>query len=253
MAEEEPKGFWRRLKDKLKGDKSPKPTKEPTAEVKPAEPIESKPVEEQVVPEQGEEPKQETKSEPTVLSTSELKTDTVGRVYAQALLEMATEKGVIDEVADEVQQLLPMISAGGDLHRLLVNPAIGDKERGQIIQRIFEGKVSDLLYKMLRVLGDKGRLGSLPEVASGYLLAVAEARGQIDVEAFVASELDSEAVQQVAQQIGQALGKTVTVTQRVDPSLIGGMKIKVGDRLIDASVSSQLRNMKQKMIAAGRS
>lgn len=247
MAEEEPKGFWRRLKGKFKGEQKPKP---------PAAPAEATPAEVNATPQPGDEPKQEPKlepkREPTVLSTSELKTDNVGRVYAKALLELATEQGVVDQVADEVQQLLPMISDGGDLHRLLVNPAIADKERGQIIQRIFEGKVSGLLYTMLRVLGDKRRLGSLPAVFSGYLLAVAEARGHVDVQAFVATELDADAVQQVAKQIGEALGKTVTLSQRVDPSLIGGMKIKVGDRLIDASVASQLRNMKNKMIAAGR-
>ena len=236
MAEEEPKGFWRRLKDKLTGASKPPPPVDPAEEkTTPVKGEESKPqAQEPSKPESGDEPKKE----PIVLSTSELKTDTVGRVYAQALLELATEQGVVDEVADEVQQLLPLISDGGDLHRLLVNPAIGDQERGQIIQRIFEGKVSGLLYTMLRVMGDKGRLGSVPEMASGYLLAVAEAKGQIDVQAYVASELDSAAVQQVAQQI--------------DPSLIGGMRIKVGDRLIDASVASQLRNMKNKMIAAGR-
>lgn len=250
MAEEEPKGLWRRLKDKLTGANKPPPPVDPAEEMTtPIKGEESKPqAQEPSKPEAGDEPKKE----PIVLSTSELKTDTVGRVYAQALLELATEQGVVDEVADEVQQLLPLISDGGDLHRLLVNPAIGDQERGQIIQRIFEGKVSGLLYTMLRVMGDKGRLGSISEVASGYLLAVAEARGQIDVQAFVASELDSAAVQQVAQQIGQAFGKTVSVSQQIDPSLIGGMKIKVGDRLIDASVASQLRNMKNKMIAAGR-
>ena len=272
MADEEPQGFWNRLKGKLKGDKKPEAPQEPASPAEPVDeppavpgpeevPAEAQAVEDEVLPEADEpttpppsdEPEQEPKKEPTVLSTSELKTDTVGRVYAQALLEMATERGVVDEVALEVQDLLPLIAEDGDLYRLLVNPAIGDQERGQIIQRIFEGKVSDLLYKMLRVLGDKGRLGSLPEVASGYLLAVAEARGQVDVEAHVASPLDEATAKRVADQIGEALGgKGVTLTQKVEPSLIGGMKIKVGDRLIDASVASQLRNMKNKMIAAAR-
>ena len=235
MAEDKPKGFWKRLKDKLVSGLNPPPLNDPAND-------------EATTPGPGTEPNRE----PTVLNTSELKTDIVGRVYAEALLELATEQGVVDELAGQVQELMPTISAGGDLHRLLANPAIGDNERGQIIQRVFEGKVHDLLYKMLRVLGDKGRLGSLPEVAGGYLLAVAEARGQVDVQAYVATELDAAAVKQVADQIGQALGKTVSLSQRVDPALIGGMKIKVGDQLIDASVASQLRNMKNKMVAASR-
>ena len=150
------------------------------------------------------------KREPSVLSTSELKTDTVGRVYAQALLELAQDQGVVDALAEEVQSLLPLIGQGGELHQLLTNPGIGDDQRGQIVTAVFEGKVSGLLYNLLRLLGDKGRLGSLPQVAAGYLLAVAEQRGQIDVQAFVATELDAAAVKQVAEQIGSALGKTVS-------------------------------------------
>lgn len=236
MADEKPPGFWKRLKDKLTGQALP-----PSGEQ----------VDEHAASSAGAEPT-EPKEEPSVLSTSELKTDTVGRVYAEALLELATEQGVVDELAQQVQELMSTIASGSELHRLLANPAIGDSERGQIIHRVFEGKVHDLLYKMLRVLGDKGRLGSLPEVAGGYLLAVAEARGQIEVQASVATELSASEVAQVAEQIGQALGKTVSLSQKVDPSLIGGMKIKVGDQLIDASVASQLQSMKSKMIAAGR-
>ena len=226
MADEKPRGFWRRLKDRLSGQKQTPTDQAPTPNLE-----------------------DEAKS---VLSTSELKTDTVGRVYAEALLELAREQGRVDELADEVQLLLPVIAGGGELHRLLTNPAIGDADRAKIVERVFSGKVSDTLYKMFRVLSDKGRLGSLPQVAAGYLLAVAEERGQVDVEAYIASELDSVAAKQVADQIGQALGKTVTLTQKVDESLIGGLKIKVGDQLIDASVASQLRGMKNRMIAASR-
>lgn len=191
--------------------------------------------------------------EPSVLSTSELHTDNVGRVYAGSLLELSQEQGAVDEIAEQVQGLLPMIAEGGELHRLLTNPAIADAERGTIVQHVFEGKVHPTLYKLLRVLGDKGRLGSLPQVAAGYLLAVAELRGQVEVIAYVARPLDESESVRVAEQVGQALGKTVNLTQKVDESLIGGMKIKIGDRLIDASVASQLRGMRNKMVAAGRS
>jgi F-type H+-transporting ATPase subunit delta len=289
MPDDERKSLWRRLKDKLAGkhhptqeqthdqaEDKPEPQHDAASEAlnKPAneasahradqpqqasptpEPVEpptqtNEPLDPQPKPEPSP-PTPAEDGEPSVLSTSELKTDTVGRVYAEALLELAQGQNAVDELADEIQQLLPVIASGGELDRLLTNPAISDAERGKIIQAVFEGKVSGLLYNMLRLLSDKGRLGSLPQVAAGYLLAVAEQRGQVDVEAFVANELDPETAKAVADQIGQALGKTVTLRQKVDPSLIGGLKIKVGDQLIDASVASQLRSMKNKMIAAGR-
>ena len=243
MADDQSDGFWKRFKGKLTGQATPQSPAEETKPTEQADPKAASPTDAEPT---------EPKEEPSVLSTSELKTDNVGRVYAEALLELATEQGVVDEVAEQVQAIMPAIASGNELHRLLANPAIRDSERGAIVQRVFEGKVHALLYKMLRVLGDKGRLGSLPEVAGGYLLAVAEARGQVDVQATVATELNAADIARVAEQIGQALGKTVSLNQKVDPSLIGGMKIKVGDRLIDASVASQLQNMKNKMVAAGR-
>lgn len=235
MADDDRKGFWRRLKDRLAGGKkvpTDQTDRDRLASVAKADAQQER---------------------TTVPSTSELKTDTVGRVYAEALLELANEQGVVDALAEQVQDLLPLVADEGELHRLLTNPAIGDAERGEIVERVFEGKVHPLLYKMLRVLGDKGRLGSLPSFAAGFLLAVADQRGQVDVIAYVAEPLDAGDSVRVAEQIGAALGKTVTLTQKVDPSLIGGMKIRVGDQLIDASVASQLRSMKQSMIAAGRS
>ncbi|MFK7788744.1 MAG: ATP synthase F1 subunit delta [Phycisphaeraceae bacterium] len=226
MTDEKPLRFWKRFKDRLIG----------TAES----------ATKQALPKWGGD------GANSVLSTSELKTDTVGRVYAQALIELAREQGKVDELAQEVQQLMPLVAEGSELNRLLTNPAIGDSERSKIVERVFKGKVSDLLYKMMCVIGDKDRLGSLEQVLAGYLLAVSDDRGHIEVQAFIASELDSDAAKKVAEQIGQALGKTVSLTQKVDPSLIGGLKIKIGDQLIDASVASQLRSMKNKMIAAGR-
>lgn len=253
MAEDRRKTLLQRLRDKLirRRARPTRPnrliadqTEQARAEAEPADALPNPPSP-RIAPDRA--------GEPSVPSTSELKTDNVGRVYAEALLELAQEQRVVDELAEQVQALLPRIAEDGELHRLMINPAIGDSERGAIVQRVFEGKVHPLLYKLLRVLGDKGRLASLPQVAAGFLLAVAEARGQVEVIAYVAEPLSPDDSVRVAEQIGTALGKTVTLRQKVDPSLIGGMKVRVGDKLIDASVASQLRGMRNKMIAAGRS
>jgi len=180
--------------------------------------------------------------------TAELKTDAVGRVYAQSLLELAQQDGQVEVLADEMADLLPLVSAGGELDQLLTNPAIGADERKQIVERVFEGKVSDLLYRFLQVVARKGRLGHLAQIASGYLQAVSKDRGEVEVEAYVAAPMDAATASSVAEKIGASLGKKVTMRQHVDESLIGGLKIRIGDKLIDASVSSQLNQMKRRMM-----
>lgn len=193
-------------------------------------------------------PEPPTASEMTLPQTAELKTDAVGRVYAQSLIELAQDAGEVDAIAEEVAGLLPLVEPGGELYLLVTNPAISTDERSKIVSRVFEGKVSDLLYRFLQVVASKGRLGSLQTILGGYLMLVTEARGLINVDAYVASAMDADTAARVAEQIGNSLGKQVTLRQHVDESLIGGLKIKVGDKLIDASVASQLNQMKRNMM-----
>lgn len=195
-------------------------------------------------------PEPPTASEMTLPQTAELKTDAVGRVYAQSLIELAQDAGEVDAIAEEVAGLLPLVEPGGELYLLVTNPAISTDERSKIVSRVFEGKVSDLLYRFLQVVASKGRLGSLQTILGGYLMLVTEARGLINVDAYVATAMDADTAARVAEQIGNSLGKQVTLRQHVDESLIGGLKIKVGDKLIDASVASQLNQMKRNMMRA---
>lgn len=258
MAEDGQSGFWRRVQRKFGGGpkpgrtdpseqaKSPEPVQAPQAEIIPSAELDS-PTKETPLP-----PTEAEDGEPSVLSTTELKTDSIGRVYAQSLLEIAREQDQVEALAGQMQQLLPVLSEDGELDRMMDNPSIGQDARKQIVQRVFEGKVSDLLYRFFQVVADKNRLASLPQIVAGFLILVAEHRGQMEVEAFVASPMDPATAEHVAKTIGEHLGKQVTLRQHVDESLIGGLKIKIGDRLIDASVASQLRMMKNKMIVAAR-
>lgn len=178
--------------------------------------------------------------------------DSVGRVYAQALIELADDQQQLDAVAEEVQGLAALIESDADLQRLIENPILGRAQRSGMVQRLFEGKVSDLLYRFLQIVNRKDRLASLPRIAQAFAKFMAVRRNQIDVEAYVASPLDADTARRVADGIGQSLGKEVTLNQHVDESLIGGLKLRIGDQLVDGSVARQLQVIEQKLIVAGR-
>lgn len=180
-------------------------------------------------------------------------TSTVDRTYAQALLALAQENHQVDEVAEQVAQLDELLGANPSLRRLLSSPLISAADRAGTIRRLFEGRVSDVLYRFLQVLGRKGRLGNWPGIARALGELVQERHGIVEVDAYVAAPLDDTARRRVADGIGAALGKTVQLQQHVDDLLIGGLKIRVGDQLIDATVATQLRLIREKLIAAGRS
>ena len=179
-------------------------------------------------------------------------TDAVSRVYAEALLGLAKQNNDVDGLAEEVAGLGELLDGNADLRKLIASPVIADDKRRDFIQRTFEGKTSDTLYKFIQVLSRKGRLASLPGVCTAFAGLVAQERGQIDVEAIVAQELDDATAQRVARELGESMNKTVNLQQTVDPSLIGGMRLRIGDRLIDASVATRLKNAAARLAAVGR-
>lgn len=178
--------------------------------------------------------------------------NTVSLIYAAALVEMADEAGELDAVAEETAQLGELLAANADLANLLTNRILSTDERAGVIDRLFQGKVTDLLYRFLQVVNRKHRMAELPGIVNAFGKLFAERRGVLEIDAYVAQELDEEKLNRIAARIGEALGKQVVPHQHVDPALIGGLKLRIGDRLLDGSVAAQLKLLQQRMTAAGR-
>jgi len=180
-----------------------------------------------------------------------LRTHEVNRAYAAALFEMAQEQSILDDVADEVDQLGELFRAEPGLRRLMESPALGATERAASIERLFKDQVSDVLYRFLQVLNRKHRLGALRGIVQAFADLVSEHQGLVEVDAFVPQRLENEEAKQVAQRIGEILNREVVLHQYVDPSLIGGLKLRVGDRLIDGSVATQLKRIRRSLRPTG--
>jgi F-type H+-transporting ATPase subunit delta len=174
------------------------------------------------------------------------------QTYARALLSLADEAGQLEAVAQELAGVAVLLVEQPQLQRLFSSPLVGKGDRAGSIDRLFKGRVSDVLLRFLQVLNRKGRLGELSGIARAFKTLLDQKQGRIEVDAYVATPLDAAAQARVAEGIGAALGKTVQLQQHVDDSLIGGMKVRVGDQLIDATVATQLRLIREKLIAAGR-
>ncbi|MEE9212865.1 MAG: ATP synthase F1 subunit delta [Phycisphaeraceae bacterium] len=172
--------------------------------------------------------------------------------YAQAMLDLAVQANQLDPIADELEQIGQMWSVEPDLDRLLSSQVLSAGQRAGVIENLFKGRVTDVVYRFLMVVNQKGRLGHLPGIIRAFSKLLDERQGVIEVDAYVARRLDGPRATQAADRIGAALGRRVVLHQYVDPQLIGGLKLRVGDRLIDGSVATQLRLMKNQLITAGR-
>lgn len=178
--------------------------------------------------------------------------NTAELLYGGALVEMASEGSQLDSIAEEVASLGELLAGDADLSRLLGSRIIPVEQRAASLQRIFKGNVSDLLYRFLQVVNKKNRMPELSGIIRAFGKLYAQAQGVIEVDAFVAKEMSKSKLNDIAKRIGTAIGKKVVPHQRVEESLIGGLKLRVGDQLIDGSVITQLKLMRQRMIEAGR-
>jgi F-type H+-transporting ATPase subunit delta len=170
--------------------------------------------------------------------------------YAKSLLELATERKVEEDIGRELAEIGKMVGENPDFQTFLANPAIGEADRGSIVDKAFRGRVSELVLNTLLVMNLKGRLGLLRQVATAFADLLQEQQGIVEADVIVADKLSPDQLEQVRQKVGTALEREVILHQYVDPSVIGGLVLRVGDRLLDASVKAQLRAIRRQLLAA---
>jgi F-type H+-transporting ATPase subunit delta len=178
---------------------------------------------------------QTTHHTPTVLS------------FATSLLELAEEQNISDSIGQELNQIGEVLEQNPTFVLYLADPSISQDSRAGVLKDTFGDKVSPLLWNFLGVLNLKNRLPLLSQIVSAYNDLMDDKHGKIEVDVTTAHKLSADELEMVKQRVGSALKKDAVIHQYVDESLIGGMLLRVGDQLIDASVKSQLERMKQNL------
>jgi F-type H+-transporting ATPase subunit delta len=182
---------------------------------------------------------------------SENKGGIAGR-YAAALFELAEEKGELDKVAGDLRDLRKMLVDSGDLRRMVASPVIDRKERRKAIGEIAQRSgFSSLTGNFLGVLVNNGRLFTLESAISAYLAQLAAKRGELTAQVASAAPLAETQIAAVSAALKKALGRTVALESVVDPSLIGGLIVKVGSRMIDGSLKTKLQRLSLSMKGIG--
>ncbi len=171
--------------------------------------------------------------------------------YARSLLELANEgQQQAQAIGEELSAIVQIIQANPSFSDFLADPGIAESERTAALDRIFRGRVSQLMMNFLGVLNVKGRLRLLPQIGSAYEELLDEQLGNVEVDVTVAQRLGPAELEQVRTRVSQALGKNAIVHQYVDDSIIGGLILRVQDELIDSSVRYQLSAMRAQLLAS---
>lgn len=182
-------------------------------------------------------------------------TNALANVYARSLFELAEDAGGADkiaEVAEELEEICGLVRGDGSFAEFLSSPIVGVRRREECLRRIFSDRITDLTLRFLLVLNVKGRIGELADIADAYDLIVQERYGKVEVDLFTARQIPAEQLVTMRERIQEAIGREPVIYPYVDRSMIGGVKLRIGDQLIDGSVATRLRRLAQGLTESRR-
>jgi F-type H+-transporting ATPase subunit delta len=169
----------------------------------------------------------------------------VGARYAQALFELAKDQGEVAAVGSDLKSLKSMCADSADLRTLIFSPAFGAEEKGKGLLAVAEAaKLSATTTKFLGLLAANRRASALLAIITGFESLAAADRGAVSAEVTTAIALTEAQTKSLASALRLALGKDPEIETRVDPAILGGVKVRVGSRLYDASLKSRLNSLK---------
>lgn len=172
--------------------------------------------------------------------------------YAVALLELADEQKALDAMADDLRGLGAAIDESGDLQTLIRSPLIGRDQQSRAMAAILDkAGVGELTRRFVLVVAGNGRLFALPQMIRVYLAELARRRGEVTAEVTAASALSDAQQSALTESLRKAVGAKVQMDLKIDPSIIGGLIVKVGSRMVDSSLSGKLRRLQYAMKGVG--
>lgn len=179
--------------------------------------------------------------------------DAVAHVYAEALLQLAFQKGVPAEVLRDLEEVGRLLEKDHRSYVFLVAPNIRVEAKRQVIDRAFGGRVSEVVQNFLKVAVDKGRAQEIPSIIRAFKDAYHERQGELLVRVDSAHPLEDDERQRLKQTLLGRYKKDgvneVVLEEHVDAALLGGLVVRTGDQLFDASLRSRLNVVAERLRA----
>ncbi|MDX2289966.1 MAG: F0F1 ATP synthase subunit delta [Hyphomicrobiaceae bacterium] len=170
--------------------------------------------------------------------------------YASALFDLATEQGQVAAVESDLARFQSLLDMSEDLRRLVKSPVFSAEDQTRALAAVLQASgVGGMTANFLQVVSRNRRLFAAPEMIRAFAALAAAARGEVTAEVTSAEPLSDAQVMAIRSELKAAVGKDVTLDQRVDPSLLGGLIVKVGSRMIDNSLRTKLASLRARLKA----
>jgi len=173
-----------------------------------------------------------------------LKGAVAGR-YAEALYEIAVENKLVDQLEEELQAVIHVLEETAQLKKILFHPRITAAQKKEVLAGLFGGRISEVAINFLNMLVDRQREIYLADITDYFTDMANKGRNISDVKVTSAVELTGGEKKNLAAAMAKSTGKQVRLSYDVDPKLLGGVVVRVGDKVIDGSVIARLQTLRE--------
>lgn len=171
----------------------------------------------------------------------------VAKRYAKALFEIATSREAIDSVEQDLKRVALVFEQHSELKKFIEHPNIEFSVKKQLLSEVFEKEVSQEVYNMIILMMQRKRGSLLPALLGYYQKIMNQTLGRETAVVTSVTALNDQEQKTISELFGQMTGKQIQVENKVDPSLLGGIQVRIGDRLYDGSLFGKLERLKKSM------
>jgi F-type H+-transporting ATPase subunit delta len=169
----------------------------------------------------------------------------VAKRYAKALFEIAQQQNIVADVEQQLKGLAGALEQDPEILKFLAFPNIDTARKVAVLKDALGSKFSEAVLNTAELLIARGRQDNIPGVYEAYTKIAGEATGQANATVYTAKQLTGGELEKVVQQFSKTVGKTIRAEQVVEPSLLGGIQVRIGDRLYDGSLSGKLARLEK--------
>ncbi len=173
----------------------------------------------------------------------------IAQVYARSLFQVAQEQGKLDVVREELGQVSETLESNHDMRLFFFSPYFSTEEKREGLRQTIEG-ADPVTMNLLDVLVENHRLPLVPRIRREYERLWRDANDLLPVTVTSAVELDDAVVARIGEEIGRQTGRKVELTRTVDPSIVGGFIVRVGNSILDSSIKNRLENLRKQIVRA---
>ncbi len=180
--------------------------------------------------------------------------DALARIYASSIFDLSRDAGgqpVIEQVGSELHAIIELARNDPTFGEFLSSRILSAEHRDKSLKQIFNGRVHDLTLRLLLVLNKKDRLSHIAPIVEAFDQMLQAAFGRVEVDLYTAAPAEAGEIETLKNRLREVLGKEPVVHAYTDPSMIGGIRLQIGDKLIDASIASSLRKLRERLTVDG--